>query len=511
MALSPLNSQSLKLAASVSAIDTTFRTVGRFESTNAGTYTVGQQIIVLSPGTTSEERMYINVTVNPTEIDATTGIYEYTIITRGLDSDNKAVPPTLTSTDMQFAHTRDSTVAIVVTAEYFSQLSDQFESATVSESMTNGSGEAFSAREQLSLHTDGLYYKYLFATYPNWAGTALTAATGAAETFTLAKPGYQVTGYAGLTIGAPQYAEDTGATTETPSATTAPIGKSESASQILLQSSAPDISEASEAQARAGTVQAVYNSPLRTYQAIQEGEATYAVDAEASDTYVIALTPAPAAYSTGMQVKFLANTANTGAATINANTIGAKAITKNGTDALENGDIAAGQVVTAVYDGTQFQLQTPSSALVNPSGVSSYIFTQTVSVNSGTTTHTENITLAHGLGATPTIVQLSGIFENNDGSGSIVWDFIQPAEAGKFLLIRTTPGGAIQSSWEFAYPDGASTNMLIANMENGGSYARCYVRNLVVGATNITYDLVYQFNATVFGTSTGYLTFSAFR
>jgi len=266
MALSPLNSQSLTLAASVASSDSTFRTIGRFESTNAGTYTVGQQIVVMSPNTSSEERMYVNVTVNPTEIDATTGIYEYTIITRGLDSDNVAIPPTLTSADMQFSHARNSTVAIVVTAEYFSQLSDQFESATVSESMTNGSGEAFSVREQLSLHTDGLYYKYLFATYPNWAGTALSAATGAAETFTLAKPGYQVTGYTGLTIGARQYAEDTGATTETPSATTSPIGKSESATQILLQSSSPPATEASQAQAETGTAQSVYMSPLRSSQ-----------------------------------------------------------------------------------------------------------------------------------------------------------------------------------------------------------------------------------------------------
>lgn len=361
--ITPINGQSLTLATAVSSTAGTFRTVGRFTKTNAGTYTVGEQLIVMSPNTDNEERMYINVTSNPTVIDATLGIYEYTITTRGIDSDNVAIPPTLTSAARQKAHAKNSTVAIVISSEYFQQISDQFTSNTTSEVIASGSGEAFTTRDQLSLHTDGLHYKYHSSNYPRWVGTALSITTGAAETFTLAKPGYQVTGYTGLTIGARQYAENTGATTETPSATTTYIGVAETATQILLHDSAPPIAEASEVQARGGTVQSVYNSPLRTFQAIQEGTSIYAADAEASDTYVITLTPAPTALTTGMQIKFKANTINTGAATLNVNALGAVAITKNGTTALEDGDIAAGQVVTVVYDGTQFQLQTPSASL----------------------------------------------------------------------------------------------------------------------------------------------------
>ena len=83
----------------------------------------------------------------------------------------------------------------------------------------------------------------------------------------------------------------------------------------------------------------------------------YAADAEASDTYVITLSPVPAALYAGMQVSFMANTANTGAATINVNSLGAKAIVKMGDRALETGDIEADQVVTLMYDGTSFQMQ----------------------------------------------------------------------------------------------------------------------------------------------------------
>lgn len=82
----------------------------------------------------------------------------------------------------------------------------------------------------------------------------------------------------------------------------------------------------------------------------------YGEDAEASDTYAITVLPSIGAYYTGMIVIFKANTANTGAATLNVNTIGAAAIKKQKDQALETGDILAGQTVTLVYDGTNFQM-----------------------------------------------------------------------------------------------------------------------------------------------------------
>jgi hypothetical protein len=82
----------------------------------------------------------------------------------------------------------------------------------------------------------------------------------------------------------------------------------------------------------------------------------YAADAGANDTYVITLSPAPAAYYAGMVVAFNANTANTGAATLNINSLGAKTIKREGNLDLNDNDIKAGQIVYVVYDGTNFQL-----------------------------------------------------------------------------------------------------------------------------------------------------------
>lgn len=82
----------------------------------------------------------------------------------------------------------------------------------------------------------------------------------------------------------------------------------------------------------------------------------YAIDAGGDDTYAITLSPAPSAYAAGMMVSFTSSTGNTGASTLNVNSLGSKTIKKHGSYDLETGDILASQVVTVIYDGTNFQL-----------------------------------------------------------------------------------------------------------------------------------------------------------
>lgn len=92
------------------------------------------------------------------------------------------------------------------------------------------------------------------------------------------------------------------------------------------------------------------------------GNLKYAADAEASDTYVIILSPVPTAYVEGMMMSFKANTANTGACTLNVNGLGAKSIKKLHDQDPVTGDIESGQIVTVVYDGTNFQMQSQLGA-----------------------------------------------------------------------------------------------------------------------------------------------------
>ena len=94
---------------------------------------------------------------------------------------------------------------------------------------------------------------------------------------------------------------------------------------------------------------------------VQNATYTYAADAEASDTYAITLTPAPSAYADGQRFTFKANTANTGAATLNVNGLGAKTIKKNTDQDLITGDIEAGSIVEVRYDTTNFQMVSVSA------------------------------------------------------------------------------------------------------------------------------------------------------
>jgi len=89
------------------------------------------------------------------------------------------------------------------------------------------------------------------------------------------------------------------------------------------------------------------------------GAINYAVDSEANDTYVITLIPTISALYTGMQITFKANTANTGAASLNVNGLGAKTIVKGVSTALSNNDILANMFCLVVYDGTNFVLMNP--------------------------------------------------------------------------------------------------------------------------------------------------------
>jgi hypothetical protein len=77
--------------------------------------------------------------------------------------------------------------------------------------------------------------------------------------------------------------------------------------------------------------------------------------ASGTNTYTATLSPVPAAYLTGVVYTITFTNANTGAATLNLNSLGAKAIQYKGA-ALTGGEIPAGATVQVLYDGTQFQI-----------------------------------------------------------------------------------------------------------------------------------------------------------
>ena len=87
----------------------------------------------------------------------------------------------------------------------------------------------------------------------------------------------------------------------------------------------------------------------------------FRADAGSTDDYAITLSPAPAAYTTGMLISFTANTANTGACTVNVNSLGAKSLKRGVATNPGNNFIKSGSVVVATYDGTNFQMIQPAA------------------------------------------------------------------------------------------------------------------------------------------------------
>jgi hypothetical protein len=138
----------------------------------------------------------------------------------------------------------------------------------------------------------------------------------------------------------------------------------------------------------------------------QSGREIYAASATGNDTYVVTLSPVPLAYYPGFAVRVKLVVCNTGPATLNLNGLGATAITRPSGAALSTGDLTAGNVITCVYDGTNFQVSglvpdaltagitPPLSTLHSHKRVAS-VTTYNIATASGSQT------IAHGLGVTP--------------------------------------------------------------------------------------------------------------
>lgn len=87
-----------------------------------------------------------------------------------------------------------------------------------------------------------------------------------------------------------------------------------------------------------------------------DGALDYAITTGSNNAYVLALSPALDAYVAGVPIVFKASFLNTGAATININSLGAVSLKKNGNASLAAGDIQADRLYMICFDGTNMQV-----------------------------------------------------------------------------------------------------------------------------------------------------------
>ncbi|MGD9678441.1 MAG: hypothetical protein AB7V16_08870 [Vulcanibacillus sp.] len=109
----------------------------------------------------------------------------------------------------------------------------------------------------------------------------------------------------------------------------------------------------SGAQAKADAVQ----TNLTTHQANFIPHIYYGATTGSANTYAVTLSPVPTGYVEGFAVAVKINVTNTGASTLNVNSLGAEALKKSNGVAFASGELIAGSIYTFRHNGANFILQ----------------------------------------------------------------------------------------------------------------------------------------------------------
>ena len=203
-----------------------------------------------------------------------------------------------------------------------------------------------------------------------------------------------------------------------------------------------------------------------------QANATTIATVTGTDTLTGSLTPALTAYATGNLFSFVASGTNTGATTINLNSLGAKSITKSGTTALSAGDIVSGQVYLIEYDGTRFQLINPSttSGTVSTISFGSTGLTPSTATNGAVTVSGTLAAANGGTGTSGTTANLTvdgtnavGFLNIPINSQSAAYTLVL-ADSGKAILHPSTDANArtftIPANSSVAYPIGTAITFI---------------------------------------------------
>ena len=220
--------------------------------------------------------------------------------------------------------------------------------------------------------------------------------------------------------------------------------------------------QAGSGQIQAGeTVIAVYNSLLNSgaggfalYVSVAQSTVLSGTDTGAVNTYAIAPSPVISAYTAGLIVSFAPANTNTGASTLNVNSLGAKSLTTVSGAALVAGQLVAGSEVIAIYDGTKFQVINPVQLTVSnlyaadTGGANAYVVTPTLPLAaltagsiiafkaSAASTAASTINVS-GLGAVSLIRTDGSAIQTGDIIASGIYEALY--DGSKWQLLNPTP------------------------------------------------------------------------
>lgn len=240
----------------------------------------------------------------------------------------------------------------------------------------------------------------------------------------------------------------------------------------------------------------------------QAGTDTYCRSTTGNDTYTCTLTPTLTAYTRGGCLTLDADTANTGTATVNVDTLGAKSILSRSGGALSDSDIPANKPMRMCYDGTQFIIQgaTSGSAATVPGN---YQKTSGSITLDGTDKTIFTYTVPAGSMATGSCLRFDMRSAHTTGTGNVthkVWFGSTSVD----LIASNSDTSVWRSTW-FVCADSQSAQTMLVDpfIYNNGTilnYAPSYP-NTASPAEALSGTVVVKYTANGAGTEaiTGYL------
>jgi hypothetical protein len=220
-----------------------------------------------------------------------------------------------------------------------------------------------------------------------------------------------------------------------------------------------------------------------TQTGFQKGAEIYSATATGNDTYVVTLSPVPTSYVNGMHIFIKLDVANTGASTINVNSLGAISIVTGISTATATGDMLANGIYELIYNstGTVFQLVNPASAVLLSGSYSNTVITYDLSTASGTQT------IAHGLGKTPKKIKLTATQISGTPNTSTTWLLSTGSYNGTnqycTYMSNTYNGG---SAGQFATVQGNSSTQIAFISKTDGNGTNTQTGIATMDATNVT-------------------------
>lgn len=210
------------------------------------------------------------------------------------------------------------------------------------------------------------------------------------------------------------------------------------------------------------------------FSQLQSSAAKY-LTVSGTDTITAGLTPALTVYTTGDTFSFVVANTNTTAVTINIDSLGAKAITRDGSTALTAGDLVAGEVVMIVYDGTRFQV-------INPNAFTNLKVSGTLDVTGATTVGNLSVTGTVGaLTSTSTFTDTYGKVRAipQSGSNKTTTYTLATTDVGRFVGIGTSGSISIPNS-TFSTGDVVS----IYNSTSSDATISCVITNAYISGSS---------------------------